>query len=43
MVARRWTGGILTLSKIGWIRLRLHRPLAGAPKTVTISREADGW
>src|SRR5215472_8894678 len=36
-------GGMLSLSKIGRIRLRLHRPLAGTPKTVTISREADGW
>src|SRR5215469_773915 len=36
-------GSMLTLSKIGRIRLRLHRPLAGTPKTVTISREADGW
>jgi putative transposase len=36
-------GGVLSLSKIGRIRLRLHRPLDGSPKTVTISREADGW
>jgi putative transposase len=36
-------GGMLTLSKIGRIRLRLHRPLEGTPKTVTICREADGW
>jgi putative transposase len=36
-------GAVLSLSKIGRIRLRLHRPLAGTPKTVTISREADGW
>jgi putative transposase len=36
-------GGILHLSKIGRIRLRLHRPLAGTPKTVTVTREADGW
>jgi putative transposase len=36
-------GGMLSLSKIGPLRLRLHRPLAGTPKTVTISREADGW
>jgi putative transposase len=35
--------GILSLSKIGRIRIRLHRPLQGTPKTVTISREADGW
>ena len=36
-------GGMLSLSKIGRVRLRLHRPLAGTPKTVTINREADGW
>lgn len=36
-------GGLLFLSKIGRVRIRLHRPLEGTPKTVTISREADGW
>src|SRR5262249_13104233 len=36
-------GGILSLAKIGCIPLRLHRPLAGTPKTVTLSKEADGW
>jgi putative transposase len=36
-------GGVLSLSKIGHIRIRLHRPIEGTPKTVTISREADGW
>lgn len=36
-------GGILSLSKIGRIPLRRHRPLHGTPKTVTISKEADGW
>jgi putative transposase len=36
-------GGVLTLSKIGRIRIRLHRSTQGIPKTVTISREADGW
>jgi putative transposase len=36
-------GGMLSLSKIGRIRVRLHRPLQGMPKTATISREADGW
>jgi putative transposase len=35
--------GVLSLSKIGRIRIRLHRPLHGTPKTVTLSREADGW
>jgi len=33
----------LALSKIGRLALRWSRPLEGAPKTVTISREADGW
>jgi putative transposase len=38
-------GAMPRLSKIGRIpiRLRLHRPLQGAPKTLTINREADGW
>jgi putative transposase len=36
-------GGILSLSKVGRIPVRLHRPLEGTPKAVTISREADGW
>ncbi len=35
--------GFLVLSKIGRVAVRWSRPLAGAPKTVTISREADGW
>jgi putative transposase len=35
--------GMLSLSKIGRIPIRAHRPLAGIPKTVTISREAFGW
>jgi putative transposase len=37
------SGGVLNLSKIGRISIRLRRPLGGAPKTVTLSREADGW
>lgn len=36
-------GGVLSLSKIGRIAIRLHRPPEGTPKTVTVSREADGW
>ena len=36
-------GGLLSRSKIGRIPIRLHRPLGGTPKTVTLSREADGW
>lgn len=35
--------GFLVLSKIGRLALRWSRPLKGTPKTVTISREADGW
>jgi putative transposase len=36
-------GGVLSLSKIGRIPIRLHRSLERTPKTVTILREADGW
>jgi putative transposase len=36
-------GEMLSVSKIGRIPMRLHRPLQGTPKTVTVSREADGW
>jgi putative transposase len=35
--------GFLVLSKIGRIAARWSRLLEGTPKTVTISREADGW
>jgi len=35
--------GALVLSKIGRLAVRWSRPLVGSPKTVTISREADGW
>jgi putative transposase len=35
--------GFLVLSKIGRIRVRWSRPIEGAPKTVTISQQADGW
>jgi putative transposase len=35
-------GGVLCLSKFGRIPLRLHRPLHGTPKTVTI-RRGNRW
>ncbi len=39
----RLDSGFLLLSKIGRIAVRWSRPVEGIPKTVTISREADGW
>jgi putative transposase len=39
----RLDNGFLVLSKIGRIAARWSRPLEGAPKSVTVSREADGW
>jgi putative transposase len=36
-------GDVLSLSQLGRIPMRLHRPLAGTPKTVTLSKEVDGW
>ena len=35
--------GALTLSRIGRIAVHWSRPIEGTPKTVTVSREADGW
>jgi putative transposase len=35
--------GFLVLSKIGRIAVHWSRPIQGTPKTITISREADGW
>ena len=35
--------GFLVLSKIGRISVHWSRPLEGTPKTVIISKEADGW
>jgi putative transposase len=39
----RFDNGYLVLSKIGRVAVRWSRPLEGNTKTVTISREADGW
>jgi putative transposase len=39
----RLDNGFLVLSKVGRVAVRWSRPLAGLPKTVTLSREADGW
>jgi putative transposase len=35
--------GFLVLSKIGRVAVGWSRPIEAMPKTVTISREADGW
>jgi putative transposase len=39
----RLDNGYLVLSKIGRIGIHWSRPMEGIPKTVTISKEADGW
>jgi putative transposase len=39
----RLDNGYLALSKIGRIAVRWSRPVQGTIKTVTVSREADGW
>jgi putative transposase len=39
----RLENGFLVLSKIGRVAVRWSRPLEGTPKTVTVSKEADGW
>jgi putative transposase len=39
----RLDNGALVLSKIGRLAVRWSRPVQGTIKTVTVSREADGW
>jgi putative transposase len=39
----RLENGSLVLSTIGRIAVRWSRPVQGTIKTVTISKEADGW
>ena len=39
----RLDNGYLVLSKIGRINVHWSRPIEGTIKTVTISKEADGW
>ncbi|HEY7349698.1 MAG TPA: transposase [Ktedonobacterales bacterium] len=36
-------GNVLTLSKIGDLKVRLHRPLEGQVKTCTIKRDVTHW
>lgn len=36
-------GGHVYLPKIGNVRVKLHRPLEGAVKTLTVKREVDEW
>ncbi len=39
----KFDGQVLHLSKIGKAKVKLHRPLEGKIKTVTIKREVDQW
>jgi putative transposase len=39
----RLDNGYLVLAKIGRVAVCWSRPLEGTPKTVTISRDVDGW
>jgi len=39
----RLTGDRLRVQHVGTIRVKLHRPVGGRVKTVTLKREADKW
>src|SRR5438128_3216960 len=39
----KFDGQVLHLSKIGRAKVKLHRPMEGKIKTVTIKREVDQW
>jgi putative transposase len=36
-------GALVSLQHIGRIKIKLHRPVEGAIKTISFKREADGW
>jgi putative transposase len=40
-VSRKWAQ--VWLPKLGWVRLRLSRPLGGAVRNATVGRDALGW
>jgi putative transposase len=40
-VSRKWAQ--VWLPKLGWVRLRLSRPLGGALRNATVTRDALGW
>jgi putative transposase len=39
----RVEGRTLWLSKLGNVKIKLHRPVEGRPKTCTVKRTASGW
>jgi putative transposase len=42
-IGKALSGNRLRLSKIGNVRIKLHRPLVGEIKTLTVKREAGRW
>jgi putative transposase len=42
-ITKEGTGGRLKLSKIGVVKIKMHRPIEGKIKTLTIRRKADKW
>src|SRR5262249_49697737 len=36
-------GGVVYFQHVGRIKVKLHRPVEGAIKTISAHREADGW
>jgi putative transposase len=40
-LSRRWA--VVRLPKIGWVRLRLSRPLGGTVRNATVRRDGLGW
>jgi putative transposase len=39
----KMSGGLVYLQHVGHIKVKLHRPIEGAIKTISFKREADGW
>ena len=36
-------GSLVSFQRIGRVKIKLHRPVEGTIKTISCTREADGW
>jgi putative transposase len=39
----KWDGGRVYFQHVGFVKVKLHRPVAGRIKTISFTRAADGW
>lgn len=39
----KFEGGKVYFQHVGWVKVKLHRPVEGKIKTISFTREPDGW